>query len=173
MAMLMDGPPSTIEDLNARDSDLINVSVAENINLTAKLQLAAKDLEMAVESMLVSVPPTHRGIQFTFPSLRHIGVTPQMKRWHTYATLRLVYQDLYYSRLNDRYQAKMRLFADEEARVLDDLRTLGLGIVFDPLPQALAPQIATVPTSDTGGTLYVGVTFVNERGEQGLMSVPV
>jgi hypothetical protein len=173
MAMLLDGPPSTIEDLNARDSDLANVSVSENINLTAKLQLAARDIEMAVESMLLSVPPNYGRIRFACPSLRNIAVTPQLKRWHTYMTLRLVYQDLYYSRLNDRYQAKMKLYSDEESRMADESRTTGLGVVFDPLPQALAPQVATIATSDSGGTIYVGVTFVNERGEQGLMSTPI
>ena len=48
MAMLLDGPPSTIDDLNARDSDLLNVAGAEGIDLTTKLQLAATDVGMPV-----------------------------------------------------------------------------------------------------------------------------
>ncbi len=173
MAMPLDGPPSTIEDLSARDSDLSNVSVSEGINLTAKLRLAAADIGLAVESMLRSMLPSYGTILHCFPALRNIAVTPQLKLWHTYAALRLVYQDLYFSRMNDRYQAKLNLYRDEEARTLDDLRTLGLGVVFDPLLQALAPQIGSVQTGDAGGTMYVGVTFVNPRGEQGLMSVPI
>lgn len=173
MAMLLDGPPSTIEDLSARDSDLANVSIAESINLTAKLLIAAKDVEMAIESMLMSGSCNQYRMGHSFPTLRNIAVTPQLKLWHTYAALRLVYQDLYYSRLNDRYQAKMKLYADEESRMNDEVRTIGLGVVFDPIPQALAPQIGAIATSDTGGTMYVGVSFVNQRGEQGLMSIPV
>jgi hypothetical protein len=173
MAMLLDGPPSTIEDLCARDSDLANVSVSEGINLTAKLQLAAADIGMAVESMLRSMLPSYGTILHCFPALRNIAVTPQLKLWHTYAALRLVYQDLYFSRLNDRYQAKMQLYSEEEAKTVDDLRTIGLGVVYDPLPQALAPDIGTVQTTDPSGTMYVAVTFVNQRDEQGLMSVPI
>jgi hypothetical protein len=173
MAMLLDGPPSTIADLTLRDSDLLNVSVSEGVDLTAKLQLAATDIGMSVESMLLSTLPTYNTFRHAFPSLRHIAVTPPMKLWHTYATLRLVYQDLYYSRLNDRYQAKVKMFSEQEGRALDDLRTTGLGVVFDPLPQSLAPNIAVAETTDSGGTMYVAVTFVNQRGEEGLMSVPI
>ena len=177
MALLLDGPPSSIEDLSARDSDLLNVSATESIDLTTKLKLAADDIEMAVESMLMSMRPSYNAIYDVtrkyFPSIRHVAVTPQLKLWNTYTTLRLIYQDLYYSRLNDRYRAKMQMYGEEEAQALDDLRTLGFGIVFDPLPQAPAPNIGTVQTNDAGGTMYIGVTFVNERGEEGLMSVPV
>jgi hypothetical protein len=173
MAMLLDGPPTTIDELSARDSDLLNVAVSESIDLTVKLRLAASDVGAAVESMLMSVAPSYGVIHACRPTLRHIAVTPPLKLWHTYTTLRLIYQDLYFSRLNDRYQAKMKLYSEQEAQSVDDLRTTGLGVVFDPLPQALAPSIAIVQTSDTGGTLYLAVSFVNGRDEEGLISVPI
>lgn len=170
MAMLLDGPPSTIEDLNARDSDLRAVAVSEGIDLTVKLRLAAADVVQGVESMLaaaVSIPSFVRA-----PGIRHVAVTPSMKRWHTYASLKLIYQDLYFSRLNDRYQAKMNLYRGEEDEALDDLRVLGLGIVFDPLPQAPPPNVGSVASSDSGGTMYVAVALVNSKGEEGLVSIP-
>jgi hypothetical protein len=173
MAMLLDGPPSTIDDLSARDSDLLSVAVSENIDLTVKLQLAAGDIATAVESILRSAQSCDRTILRRFPSLRHIAVTPQLKRWHIYTTLRLVYQDLYYSRLNDRYQARMKVYRAEESQALDDLRATGLGVVFDPLPQSLAPNIGTTSTADAGGVLYIATAFVNDRGEEGVLSVPV
>jgi len=172
MAMLLDGPPSTIEDLSAWDSDLSNVAVAEGIDLTTKLQLAAAAISRSVETMLMSATPSYGGMRTSFPELRHIVVTPQLKLWHTHATLRLIYQDLYYTRLNDRYKAKMTLYHEEETRAADDLRINGLGIAFDPLPQALPPSIGSVVTDDAGGTMYVGITFVNQRDEEGLVSVP-
>ena len=142
MAMLLDGPPSTIEDLTAWDADLLNVAVSEGIDLTTKLGLAASVISRAVETMLLSALPAYDGDPTgRFPSLKHIAVTPQLKIWHTYVALRLVYQDLYYSRLNDRYQAKMKLYGEEESQALDELRALGLGIVFDPVPQAVAPTL--------------------------------
>jgi hypothetical protein len=173
MAMLLDGPPSTIGDLSVRDSDLLNVSATEGIDLSAKLQLAATDIGNTVDSMLMSLLPSCAAVRQRFPSLRHIAVTPQLRLWHTYSTLRLVYQDVYYSRLNDRYQAKMKIYAQEESQALNDLRTVGFGVVFDPLPQALAPSVAMVSSTDAGGTVYVAVSYVNQKGEEGLASVPI
>jgi hypothetical protein len=173
MAMLLDGPPSTIEDLTAWDADLLNVAVSEGIDLTTKLGLAASVISRAVETMLLSALPAYDVIRQRFPSLKHIAVTPQLKIWHTYVALRLVYQDLYYSRLNDRYQAKMKLYGEEESQALDELRAIGLGIVFDPVPQAVAPTIGTIQTTDAGGAMYIAVALVNGKGEEGLMSVPI
>lgn len=173
MALLLDGPPSKIEDLSAWDSDLQNVAVAEGIDITLKLQLAAAAVERAVETMLLSDRPSYGLMRLGLPTLRHIAVTPELKLWHTYLTLRLVYQDLYYSRLNDRYKAKMDLYNAQEAQALGDLRITGLGIVQDPIPQALPPQVSPVKSSDAGGTIYVSVTLLNDRGEEGMMSVPI
>jgi len=173
MAMLLDGPPSTIGNLTVRDSDLLDVSATEGIDLTAKLQLAATDIGNAIDSMLTSVLPPCVTVRQWFPSLRHIAVSPQLKVWHTFTTLRMVYQDLYYRRLNDRYQAKMKMYREEESQALDNLRTVGLGVVFDPLPQALAPNIVVVQSTDAGGTVYIAVSYVNQKGEEGLASVPV
>jgi hypothetical protein len=174
MAMLLDGPPSTIGDLSIRDSDLLDVAAAEGIDLSAKLQLAATDIGNAVESMLLSLLPLCGLIRQRFPSLRHIAVTQQLKLWHTFSSLRLVYQDLYYSRLNDRYQAKMKMYREEELQALNELRTVGFGIVFDPLPQALAPNVAMVQSAGSGGgTVYVAVSYVNQKDEEGLASLPI
>lgn len=173
MAMLLDGPPSTIGDLTVRDSDLLDVSATEGIDLTAKLHLAAKDLENSIDSMLLSMMPTCVDLSQRFPALRHIAVTPQLKLWHTFATLRSVYQDVYYSRLNDRYKAKMAMYRDQESQSLDELRTVGLGVVFHPLPQAADPNVVMVSSTDAGGTVYVAVSYVNQKDEEGLASIPV
>jgi hypothetical protein len=173
MAMLLDGPPSTIADLSDRDSDLLDVSATEGIDLSAKLRLAATDIGTTIDSMLMSALPTCATDYHRFPSIRHIAVTPQLKLWHTFSTLRSIYQDVYYSRLNDRYQAKMKMFREEESRTLDALRMVGFGVVFDPLPQAVAPNVDIVQSTDTGGTVYVAVSYVNQKGEQGLASIPV
>lgn len=173
MAMLLDGPPSTIGDLSIRDSDLLDVAATEGIDLSAKLQLAATDIVNTVESMLISMLPSCGAIRQRFPSLRHIAVTQQLKIWHTFSTLRSVYQDLYYSRLNDRYQAKMKMYREEESQALNNLRTVGIGVVYDPLPQALAPNVVMTQSTDGGGTVYLAVSYVNQKGEEGLASVPI
>lgn len=44
MALFTDGVPSTVEDLAAVDSQLLNVAHAEGIDVTQKLTLAQIDL---------------------------------------------------------------------------------------------------------------------------------
>lgn len=173
MALLLDGPPSTISDLSARDFDLENIAVTEGIDLTTKLTLAASDITNKLDSMLRSTLPPYASIHSYAPAVKQVAVTLPLKQWHTYMTLRLIYQDLYYSRLNDRYQAKMKAFSVEEASALSDLRADGVGIVHDPLPQATAPVMSAVPSSAAGGTLYAVITYVNRRGEEGRASEPV
>lgn len=173
MAMLLDGPPSTIEDLNARDFDVLNIAGAEGVDLSVKLTLAAAEMKVAIENILRAALPSYAEVQRSFPAVKNIAVTPNLKLWHTFMTLRMFYQDLYYSRLNDRYQARMKLYRDEESRALDDVRSSGFGIVFDPIPQALPPGTVVVASSDAGGTMYMAVSYVNSRMEEGMASEPI
>ena len=50
MALVMDGSISTVEDLRALDSAILDTSIGENIDLNNKLQVAedAVQLELAV-----------------------------------------------------------------------------------------------------------------------------
>jgi hypothetical protein len=131
------------------------------------------DITTAVKEILRAALPSYPALHASFPTLKNIAATRSLKLWHTYMTLRMFYQDLYYSRLNDRYQAKMNLYQDEEIRALTEARTIGFGVVFDPIPQAVAPGFATVTSSDPGGTMYLAVSYVNSRNEEGLASEPV
>lgn len=173
MALLLDGPPSTISDLSARDSDLASVSVSEGIDLTAKLKLAASDLAAKVDSTLQCSLPPYASVHSYAPALKQVAVTYPLKAWHTYMTLRMIYQDLYYSRLNDRYAAKMKAYRTEELNAFDDLRAAGLGIVHDPLPQATAPVVTQLSSTESGGTLYLAVSYLNRAGEEGSASEPI
>jgi hypothetical protein len=52
MALFTDGPVSTIDDLSAQDSQLADVALAENIDVTRKLSLAQDELTLELTTLL-------------------------------------------------------------------------------------------------------------------------
>ena len=52
MALYTDGPPSSIEDLSAQDSQLLDVASTEGIDLTKKLALAHEQAGIEIEELL-------------------------------------------------------------------------------------------------------------------------
>ena len=52
MALFTDGPPASIEDLSAQDSQLLNVANVEGIDVTQKLCLAHEELGMELYALL-------------------------------------------------------------------------------------------------------------------------
>src|SRR5579883_946062 len=105
MPLFTDGPASTIEDLAAQDSQVLDVASVEGIDLTRKLALAQEAVAIDIEAVVrrSNSGPVH---------LKHIVVTPALRLWHTYRTLELVYGDAYYNQLNDRYASKRDRFAE-------------------------------------------------------------
>ncbi len=110
MALFTDGPASTIEDLAAQDSQILDVASVEGIDLTRKLALAQEAAAMDLEAALGGRGSTswQFGLRLALPrpTLENIVVTPALRLWHTYRTLEMVYGDAYYSQLNDRYAKK-------------------------------------------------------------------
>ena len=52
MALFTDGPASTIEDLAAQDSQVLNIASSEGIDLTVKLGLTHEMVGMELEELL-------------------------------------------------------------------------------------------------------------------------
>ena len=52
MALLVDGDVNHIEDLKEWDTSVLDVANGEGIDLSAKLRLAAKEMEEEIESFL-------------------------------------------------------------------------------------------------------------------------
>src|SRR5262245_24852166 len=158
MALFTDGTISTIEDLSAQDSAVLEIAGTENVDLSAKLVLA-KD-ELGVE-LGVLLPPS------IIPDLTNVVVTTPLRLWHTYQTLALVYRDAYYSQLNDRYEGKWREYADRAKWAADRLVRTGVGIVSDPLPRAEAPELSLAAALRPSATYYASVAWTNHSGGEG------
>src|SRR5690349_22507094 len=129
MALFTDGPASCILDLTARDTQLLNVAVAEGIDVTQKLALAHDDLALEIGTMLSRTSCGNEALWFTpQPDLGSVVITPPVKLWHTLRTLELVYADAYCSQLNDRYAGKRDQFRHMAERAFEKVIETGIGI---------------------------------------------
>ena len=172
MALFTDGI-STIQDLMNQDSSILSTAQAENIDLTVKLSLAQEDLGIELTTLLQR--SNTYDWQFWLqpdPQLNNIVVTPPLQLWHVYQTLTLVYQDAYFNQLNDRYKGKHDQFQMLVKWAMEKLIQTGLGIVANPIPQAAAPQLTSIPGGQPANTYYVSVSWLNQENEEGEASSP-
>ena len=173
MALFCDGPASTIEDLQAHDTQLPDVAHTEGIDVTRKLTLAHEEMAVELRVLLARLSGlVNLARPASAPSLDHVVVTPPMKLWHTFRTLELVYRDAYNNQLNDRYSGKRGEFHELAQWAYEKLIQSGIGMSQDPVPQAASPGLETVPGAIAGGLYYVSMAWTNGAGEEGAASHP-
>jgi hypothetical protein len=178
MALFTDGPVSSIEDLTARDSQLLAVASVEGIDVTQKLVLAQDEIALELGTLLTRL--SYVGQLFWVspqPNVGSVVVSPALKLWHTLRALALVYSDAYNSQLNDRYAGKRDQFGEMAKWAYNKLVDTGIGIASYPIPQAAAPQVVTAvalpPAAQMpDGTYYVTMAWTNSQGEEGACAVP-
>jgi hypothetical protein len=174
MALFTDGTPSCILDLTARDTQLLNVAVAEGIDVTQKLVLAQDELALELGTMLSRTSFHDQALCLTLqPDLGSVVVTPPVKLWHTLRALELVYADAYCSQLNDRYAGKRDQFRHMAERAFEKLIETGIGMAACPVPQAASPIVVPVPgPALPDDTYFVTVAWVSGQGEEGASAIP-
>jgi hypothetical protein len=176
MALFVDGPACTIQDLTDQDSGLLDVAQTTGINVSTKLRLAVEEIRTELHLWLIR-PRTALyeliGPELGWEQAVQIGqivVTPSLKRWETMHALALVYRDAYFSQLVDRYQAKWQEYASLAQQATESFIAGGLGLVKDPVVQAAPPILATTPGPQGAGTFYASVTWVNAANQEGAPS---
>ncbi len=145
MALFVDGPACTIDDLTDQDSGLLDVALGTNINVTTKLRLAQEEIETDLQLWLNKPRPTLELVWAPTLRIGQIVVTPPLRRWETMHALALVYRDAYFSQLVDRYQAKWQEYASLAGDARESFIASGLGLVSDPVTQAAPPILAATP----------------------------
>lgn len=157
MALLVDGPMSTIEDLRAQDSGVLEVSHGEGVDLTAKLEIARAQIEIEIESML-----RRAGCG----SIGQVVATAGLKRWHVLKTLAMTYRDAYFSQLNDRYRERWRAYDSEAHEEGERLMETGVGMATNPLPRP-GPVTVELPQGVLApGNYWVRVSWMSANGEE-------
>jgi hypothetical protein len=107
------------------------------------------------------------------PAVNQVVVTTDLARWEKMQALAMVYRDASYTQLIDRYKAKWDMFTKLGCAAKDRFVANGVGLVNDPLPKAQLPVLGTIAgESQSSGTLYACVAWVNATGQEGAPSVP-
>jgi hypothetical protein len=171
MALFVDGPASTIDDLTDQDSGLLDVAVSTGINLSMKLRLAMEEIQTDLRLWLNSRWDACELVWEPVLRVDQIVVTPPLKLWETMHTLALVYRDAYFNQLVDRYQAKWQEYAKLARDVRESFIANGLGLVHDPVTQAPPPVLSTTPGPQSGGAFYARIAWVNAADQEGAPSV--
>jgi len=173
MALFTDGPPCSIEDLSAQDSQLLNVANVEGIDVTQKLELAHEELALELYALLARASHVDQLLWLSSkPNLDTVAVTTALKLWHAFRSLEMVYADAYNSQLNDRYAGKRDEYHHRATWAYDKLVQNGLGIVQLPVAKAATPVAATAAGAVPDGTYYVTMAWVNQNGEEGASADP-
>jgi hypothetical protein len=169
MALLTDGNPNDDEDLQAYETSILTVANVEGINLDTKLSLATEEVVETVLDVLLdhawSLDPQTSIRRRT--GVSDVVVSPQMKRWHAFHTLELVYRDAFNNQLNDRYQAKWREYQRLSRNAQEDTMRFGIGLALTPIPQAPQPTLVIALGTNPATVYYVQVSWVAANGEEG------
>ena len=185
MALFTDGNPNDIDDLQMYETSIVGVAGVEGINLDSKLTLSADDIGAQILAFLLREwprDPQATASYFGYPfdtnsgrrqlGLSTVAVTPPLKRWHALETLALVYRDAYNNQLNDRYQGKWQEYATLAGNALTRYFQDGVGLVFNAIPKAGAPALASVAGAVPGATYFVSAAWVDATGAEGSPSDP-
>ena len=178
MALFTDGPPSSIEDLTAQDSQLLDVASVEGIDVTRKLALAQDELALELDALLTrSSYVDQLSWLAPQPDLGSVVVTPALRLWHTFRSLEMVYSDAYNCQLNDRYAGKRDQFHSRAKWAYDTLVEAGIGVASVPVPRAAMPVLTAAPAPAPGiplpnETYYATMAWVNSAGEDGACALP-
>ncbi|MCC6585588.1 MAG: hypothetical protein IT168_02615 [Bryobacterales bacterium] len=167
MALVTDGGISTVADLQAIDSSILETARVEEIALPAKLILAETMIKLEVAAFLSRIAPTDGNPEAV---LRRVVVTPGLQRWHALKALAEVYSDAYSSQLNDRYLGKWNAFSKLAKETGDLLYEVGIGMVGTPVPRAERPSVTAAAGIGRGGAFLVRVAWRNHQGQLGVPS---
>jgi hypothetical protein len=176
MALFTDAPISTLDQLAAQDSAVLDVASTEGIDAAVKLSLAQDELgmELVATSSRSAFSPATPSVWWpgmvltTTLQLANIVVTPPLRLWHTFRTLELIYRDAYNNQLNDRYLGRWNAYIDLAKWAASMLMQTGIGIVSDPVAVAQTPEVAVVSGSFPATTYFVQLAWLNTRGEEGM-----
>jgi len=170
MALFVDGPACTIDDLADQDSGLLDVALDNGINVTTKLRLGHEEIRTELQLWLLKPRPA---LPMPWAPVLHAGqiiVTLPLKRWETMHALSLVYRDAYFSQLVDRYQARWQEYSRLTRDARESFIATGMAMANEPVSRAELPVLTAMPGPQSGGTFYSSVAWANAAGQEGAAS---
>jgi len=173
MSLYIDGPPASMEDLSAQDSQLLDIAAVEGISVTEKLRQSWEEIGLELYGLLNRLKPTGVRLWSAIkPNLAAVVVTPPLKRWHVHRALEAFYADAYNSQLNDRYAGKREQFHGLAKDAYNLLLDAGLGMVYAPIPRPERPVVSALAGDLPDGLYYATMSWVNGEGDEGEPAAP-
>ena len=169
MALVMDGMISTVEDLRALDSAILETSTGEGIDLSKKLQVAEEAIQLELAVFLLRAT-NQNGVTGPGVDLGSVVVTNPLRRWHTLRALVEVYSDAYNSQFNDRYLGKWKHYSKLTRETSDLLFDYGVGIANSPVPRAPKPVVIEGGTGGPVTEYFVRTAWRGRYGIRGALS---
>jgi hypothetical protein len=180
MALFTDAPISTLDQLAAQDTAVLDVASNEGIDATVKISLAQDELGVELTSAFSRSAFSRTSPSIWWPGsvatslsilqLPNIVVTPPLRLWHTFRTLELVYRDAYGNQLNDRYAAKWKKYQDLAKWASVMLFQAGIGVVSNPIAVAGSPEVDLLSGLQPATMYFVQVAWLNATSEEGMAS---
>ncbi len=171
MALFTDSDISGLNELQAYDSAILEVSRIEGVDLTKKLSLAEQEIGLELQAFLLRhTHGTSSSSNGGGYSLNNVVVTTGLQQWHSLRALGLVYGDVYNSQLNDRYLGKWKQFVQLARNTSELLFKTGVGVVSRPIDRAAPPVLSVTGGGGAGASFVVSVAWRNMIGERGAPS---
>ncbi|MCP5112649.1 MAG: hypothetical protein GY953_17635, partial [bacterium] len=171
MPLFSDGNISSLDDLRAHDSAILEMAEAEEVSLTAKIEIGATEIGIELEEFLRK--RAGGGGSFTADpgaGVSQVVVTPALKQWHTLRTLALVYGDVHGSHFKGRYEEKWKDYQRRSRWAAETLYRTGIGLVHRPVARAEAPELRVLSGSTPPATYHVQVAWRASSGGNGAAS---
>ncbi len=173
MALLSDGTVATLEDLKDYENGIFDVASTEQIDLSKKLQLAQRELEVILTDFLLRrASADFIAVGSRQRELAQVVVTPAMRQWHTFHTLALAYRDAYSTQRNDRYMSKWKEYEGLANWASRKSFETGIGMVSNPVGKAAAAQLTAISGTAPAGTYWVKVAWTGQAGAEGAPGDP-
>jgi hypothetical protein len=192
MSLFTDSGRIGISDLEAYESTLSKIASTHGINLDSKTTIAIADIGDGLLATLaragsanspwfnptttgrynmVSFPPESRW----YLNLDNVVVTPPLQRWISYAVLSRVFAEAYNVQLNDRFKNKWMEYSRRAREAEDVFYQLGIGVVYEPLPQPPEAQVTAGTGTQPAGIITVQTAWADANGNESMLSplVPV
>ena len=178
MSLFVDGPIVNVDVLAQYDSNVLAVSAAESINLTAKISLAQETMHLELQRLIRrSELCSDQWLWVPRRGIENVVWSKGLRVWQVYEALATIYRDAYYSQLNDRHRARADEYSILAAKSRCNLVEYGLGLASHPVRRPAQPIASLVPASESGGTYYFSVSFLNDFSQESdgspLLSVDV
>ena len=187
MSLFTDSGLIGIADLEAYESTLSKTASTHGINLDSKTAISIADIGDGLLARLmragsanspwfnpvttgryniVSVPPQSRW----YLNLGNVVLTPPLQRWLCYAVLAQVFAEAYNIQLNDRFKNKWLEYAGRAKEAESVLCQLGIGVVWQPLPQPPEALVTIGTGSQPAGIVTVQTAWVDANGNESVPS---